>query len=82
MRNFILLIFTLLIVVVPAHAQEAKPTTNIPKMSMDFMAGYGLDESQASLGFETQGRIGFIIFTLDGKIKNNFTYKIKVNPIN
>src|SRR3989338_266218 len=82
MRNFILLIFTLLIVVVPAHAQEAKPTTNIPKMSMDFMAGYGLDESQASLGFETQGRIGFIIFTLDGKIKNNFTYKMEVNPIN
>ena len=82
MKSFLSFVFVLFVATIPAYAQEAKPETNMPKMSMDFMAGYGLDESQASLGFETQGRVGFVIFGLDGKIGKNFTYKMEINPVN
>ncbi len=66
------------------RAQEAAPTASqTPKMSIDFLAGYGLDDAQSSaLGFETQGRVGYVIFAIDGKIKKNFSYKIEVNPVN
>jgi len=46
------------------------------------MAGYGIDEAQSPLGFEAQGRIGYLIFALNGKIKKNFLYKFEANPIN
>lgn len=74
---------TVLGLAIPAIAQEASQTPNsIPKMSVDFMAGYGLDEAQASLGFETQGRVGWVIFGIDGKLGKNFSYKIEINPVN
>jgi len=64
-------------------AQESAPVANgMPKMSINFLAGYGLDESQSSLGFETQGRIGHVIFAVNGKIRNNFVYRIEINPVN
>ncbi len=51
-------------------------------MSVDFLAGYGLDEAQSSLGFETQGRIGFVILSLDGTLGKSFSYRVEINPVN
>jgi hypothetical protein len=45
------------------------------------MAGYGQDLSQAALGFEIQGRVGYAIFDIFGKINEQFSYRVEINPI-
>jgi hypothetical protein len=75
---FILTVFNPL----STSAQDQDAPSQMPKMSIDFMAGYGLDESQSSLGFETQGRAGYLIFRVDGKIGKRLKYFFEINPIN
>jgi hypothetical protein len=51
------------------------------RLGFRFMAGYGQDLSQATLGFENQGRIGYAIFDIFGKINDQFSYRIEINPV-
>jgi hypothetical protein len=51
------------------------------RLGFRFMAGYGQDLSQATLGFENQGRIGYAIFGIFGKINDQFSYRVEINPV-
>ncbi len=51
------------------------------RLGFRFMAGYGRDLSQATLGFENQGRVGYAIFDIFGKINDQFSYRIEINPV-
>lgn len=85
MKTVITSVFTVILVFLftPAIAQEAPSSaSSMPKISIDFLGGYTFDAAQSSLGFETQGRIGHVIFSIDGKLGKNFTYKAEINPVN
>lgn len=58
------------------------PNTEHVKMRVRFMAGYGLDEAQSSLGFDSQGRVGYAIIELFGIVNNRFSYRLEINPMN
>jgi hypothetical protein len=51
------------------------------RLSLDFMAGYGHDGANAPLGFEKQGRIGYIILTVEGQVHRSIRYRMSVNPV-
>jgi hypothetical protein len=52
------------------------------RIQIDFMAGYGHDGANASLGFEKQGRVGYAIVTLDGLVNKRVSYRLAINPVN
>ena len=51
------------------------------RIDLRFMAGYGHDSAQATLGSEKQGRVGYVIIGLSGKITDQFSYVVEINPV-
>jgi hypothetical protein len=66
---------------------EASPTMALPstdwlRVRFDVMGANYWDYSQAQLGHETQGRIGWVIIALSGKINPYLSYATELNPVN
>ena len=51
------------------------------RVKVRFMAAYGHDSAQASLGLEKQGRVGYAIVNLSGSISERLSYVFEINPI-
>jgi hypothetical protein len=51
------------------------------RLALRFLAGYGFDGAQATLGLEKQWRVGYAIVALLGKLDDRFSYRIEVNPV-
>ena len=51
------------------------------KFGGELMAGWSHDGAQAALGFEKQGRIGWAILTVSGKVSDRIRYVVSVNPV-
>lgn len=51
------------------------------KFGGELMAGWSHDGAQAALGFEKQGRIGWAILSMSGKVSNRVRYYVSVNPV-
>jgi hypothetical protein len=51
------------------------------KFGGELMAGWSHDGAQAALGFEKQGRIGWAILTVSGKVSDRVRYYVSVNPV-
>ena len=51
------------------------------RVKVRFMAAYGHDSAQASLGLEKQGRVGYAIVNLSGRISERLSYVFEINPI-
>lgn len=72
-----------------AHAQsadEAPPASTVPgadwlRVRFDFLGASYWDYSQAPLGHEAQGRIGWAIVTLSGTINPYISYTAALNPV-
>lgn len=64
------------------NANVAPPNSEHFQIRVRFMAGYGFDEAQSSLGLESQGRVGYVIVGLFGKINDRFSYRLEINPVN
>jgi len=72
-----------------AHAQNAPssgggvpvPESERLKLNVRFLAGYGIDESHYGLGNESQGRVGYAIVELSGKISDRLSYRLDINPV-
>ena len=47
-----------------------------------FMAGWGKDGANATLGFENQGRVGYAIVTIEGRPSDRVFYRVAMNPVN
>ena len=45
------------------------------------MAGWSHDGAQAALGFEKQGRVGWAIVSLSGRVSDHVRYYVSVNPV-
>jgi hypothetical protein len=59
------------------------PDSERLRISVQFAAAYGEDEAQNSrLGLEIQGRVGWAIISLFGKLNDHFSYRLEVNPVN
>lgn len=58
------------------------PNNDRLRVRIRFMGGYGLDESQASLGFEKQGLVGYLIGEIFGKFNDHLSYRFEVNAVN
>ena len=58
------------------------PDTDKVRIGIRFLAGYGADYSEESLGLENQGRVGYAIVRLSGTISQRFSYLLEVNPVN
>ena len=77
-----------------ALAQSAPPPQTAPAagtspigseklhVSVDFMAAYGHDAANAPLGMEKQGRVGYAIVGLSGRLSPRISYRIAINPVN
>jgi hypothetical protein len=52
------------------------------RVNVRFMAGYSNDESQYDIGNESQGRVGYAIVELSGRVSGRFSYRFDVNPVN
>ena len=52
------------------------------RVNVRFMAGYGVDESQYDIGNESQGRVGYAIVELSGRISERFSFRFDINPVN
>jgi hypothetical protein len=57
------------------------PASDKLRFTIDFMAGYGTDRANATLGFERQGRVGYAIFSAFGQLTPRISYSIAVNPV-
>lgn len=69
--------------VTTASAQSPAPSPD-EKLNLDvtFIAGYGHDGAQGSLGFEKQGRVGQATLALSGRLHEKFRYRLAFNPVN
>ena len=47
----------------------------------ELMAGWSHDGAQAALGFEKQGRVGWAILSVSGKVSDHVRYFVSVNPV-
>lgn len=70
-----------------AAADEPAPGIPVPnstklRVRAAFMAGYGKDGANATLGFENQGRVGYAIVTLEGRPHDRVFYRVSMNPVN
>lgn len=66
----------------PQASHLKLPNSEKFRLGFRFMAGYGQDLSQATLGLERQGRIGYAIFEVNGKLSDQFSYRVEINPVN
>jgi hypothetical protein len=79
----------LLWIAAPARAQNdddanrgvAVPQTERLRFNFRFLAGYGSDRSHYDIGNEGQGRVGYAIFEVSGKINQHFSYFAEINPV-
>lgn len=46
------------------------------------MGAYTFDPAQASLGFEKQGRLGYAMIGVTGRLNKSFRYMLIINPVN
>lgn len=51
------------------------------KIDIRFMAGFGHDESHYDIGLESQGRVGYAIVGLSGRLNDAFAYRFEFNPV-
>ncbi len=51
------------------------------RFGADVMLGWSHDGAQAALGFEKQGRVGWAIVSLSGKVSDRVRYYVSVNPV-
>jgi len=58
------------------------PSNDRLRFRIRLMAGYTNDKSQAALGLERQGRVGYGIFEAFGKLGSHWAYRVEVNPVN
>jgi hypothetical protein len=58
------------------------PSSDRLRIRFRLMAGYTNDTSEAALGFERQGRVGYGIFEAFGKLGPHWSYRFEVNPVN
>jgi hypothetical protein len=47
----------------------------------ELMVGWSHDGAQAALGFEKQGRVGWAILSVSGKVSDRVRYYVSVNPV-
>jgi hypothetical protein len=47
----------------------------------ELMAGWSHDGAQAALGFEKQGRVGWAILSVSGRVSDRVRYYVSVNPV-
>jgi hypothetical protein len=47
----------------------------------ELMAGWSHDGAQAALGFEKQGRVGWAILSVSGRVSERVRYFVSVNPV-
>ena len=69
------------------EAAEATPGFTLPdterlRVKLSMMASYVHDPAIATLGHETQARIGFVIVDLSGRLSESFRYHVEINPVN
>jgi hypothetical protein len=57
------------------------PDSNRLRFTIDFLAGYGSDLANSALGFERQGRVGYVILTAFGNLSSRVSYRLAVNPV-
>jgi hypothetical protein len=60
----------------------APPDSDRIRVTLSFMGGYIHDSLIASLGYEKQGRIGYGIVNVSGKLTNALSYVFEINPVN
>jgi hypothetical protein len=48
----------------------------------ELMVGWSHDGAQAALGLEKQGRVGWAILSVSGKVSDRVRYYVSVNPVN
>lgn len=97
MSRCLAVVALLLFLGIPAlHAQQSEqddaakkdggyplPNSERLRISVQLAAGYGVDEAENSrLGFEAQGRVGWAVVSLFGKLSDRFSYRLEVNPVN
>lgn len=58
------------------------PDTDRLRIKLRMMAAYLNDPAMATLGFEKQGRVGFVIVDLSGRLNERFRYHVELNPVN
>ncbi len=51
------------------------------KFGGELMFGWSHDGAQAALGFEKQGRVGWAIVSLSGRVSDHVRYYVSVNPV-
>ena len=51
------------------------------KVGGDLLLGWSHDGAQAALGFEKQGRVGWAILSLSGRVSDRVRYYVSVNPV-
>ena len=74
-----------------AEEGEAQPEDQTPgitppnsdrlRIKVSMMASYLHDPAIATLGFEKQGRVGFVIVELSGRVNDSFRYHVEINPV-
>jgi hypothetical protein len=65
----------------PSRALKPSETDKL-RIGIRFMAGWGHDASQESLGLENQGRVGYAIVDLFGTLSPRFSYRFEISPVN
>ncbi len=60
----------------------ALPSSERIRVQLWFLAGYGHDAAQSvRIGFENQGRIGYAIVRLSGRLTPRVQYVLEINPV-
>ncbi len=57
------------------------PESDKLRIGVRFLAAYGGDKSEESLGLENQGRIGYAIVRLSGRLGERVNWLFEVNPV-
>lgn len=65
-----------------AGVPGSSPPSERVHVNARFMAAFGIDESHYGIGGESQGRVGYAIVELSGKISPRFTYRFAINAVN
>ncbi|MBE3071410.1 MAG: hypothetical protein IMZ67_00410 [Acidobacteria bacterium] len=60
----------------------AVPASERLRVRFDLLAGWAHDGANASLGFEKQGRVGYAVVTLSGRVHRRVRYLASINPVN
>ena len=57
------------------------PNSDRFRLSISFLAGYGRDGANVDKGFERQGRIGYFILSMAGRLNSRTMYLVSLNPV-